>query len=171
MENDEKKELSRMLAILIDTTNSQGEGIVVVGDSGASICLIQEMEVSRNKLKVLSRNKETATKGIGKNGIIKCKGTVENPNFIEGHMITIHRKVCRDDDMPTGKHVEIGNSHQLVRKTKIDFENLVYHTLVMMVLNFKYPSRWEKCSLEKEVFQSALHIKWNWLQTHLSISP
>ena len=79
---------------------------------------------------MLKRNKEAVTKGIRKNGIIKCKGTVENPNFIEGHMITIHRKVCRDDDMPTGKHVLIRNSNQLKRKTKIDFENLVDHTMV-----------------------------------------
>jgi len=91
--------------------------------------LIQESEVSRNGLKVLSRNKETVTKGIGKNGIIKCKGTVEYPFFVEGHQITIRGRVCKDDDMPTGKHVLIGNSHQLVRKTKIDFENLIYHTM------------------------------------------
>ena len=28
-----------------------------------------------------------------------------------------------------GKHVLIGNSHQLVTKTKINFENLIYHTM------------------------------------------
>ena len=40
METEEEKELSRTPAILIDTTNSQGEGIVVVGDSGASISFV-----------------------------------------------------------------------------------------------------------------------------------
>ena len=105
MEKSKEKECSRTPAILIGTTNSQGEGIVVVGDSGSSICLIQESEVSRNGLKVLSGNKETVTKSIGKNGIIKCKGTVQYPIYVEGHMITTRGKVCKDDDMPTGKHV------------------------------------------------------------------
>jgi len=74
MEKGEEKEFSSTPAILIGTTNSQGEGIVVVGDSGASVCLIQESEVFRNGLKVLRRNEESITKGIGKNGIIMCKG-------------------------------------------------------------------------------------------------
>ena len=80
--------------------------------------MIQESEVFRNGLKVLSRNKETITKGIGKNGIIKPKGTVEYPIYVEGHTITIRGKVCKDDDMPTDKHVLIGNSHQLVLLTE-----------------------------------------------------
>ena len=62
----EKKNLWEPQEFLLLLPILREKKIIVVGDSGASICLVQESEVSCNKLTVLSRNKETITKGIGK---------------------------------------------------------------------------------------------------------
>ena len=56
-------------------------------------------------------------------------GLVKYPARFEGHKATILARVLQDCDMPTGRHLLIGNNHQILINTFIDFREMMYYTM------------------------------------------
>ena len=61
-------------------------------------------------------------------GVVTPIGLAKLPLFYEGEQITILARVFRDVDFPKGRHVIIGNNHQYLRYTIIDFREMMYYT-------------------------------------------
>ena len=60
----------------IGLSNTRGENISAVGNSGASVCPVAKSEVRKNNLKLMKRGKNSITQGMGKLNLVKSRGIV-----------------------------------------------------------------------------------------------
>ena len=62
-------------------------------------------------------------------GVVTPIGLVKLALFYEGQQITILARVFRDVDFPKGRDVIIGNNHQYLRHTIIDFREMTSYMM------------------------------------------
>ena len=110
---------------LIGCANSLNEPIGVVGDSGSAVCLVALSQVLRTKLKILAANRTKINKGIGNLCIVKSQGLTQFPIKIEGKTATILARVIKDEDMPLGTQLLIGNNHLAQQETVVDYREMI----------------------------------------------